>query len=384
LAESLFEEMKRFVRFDADDQRRLGALGPHAAPCLPGIADAFYSRLAEHDQARGLFSGPEQVDRLKRTLRGWMATTLCGPWDQAYFEARARIGSVHVRIGVPPRYVCAAMNLVRRALARIASEAFASHPATLLGVNEALEKVLDLDLAIILESYAEVQVQRVKDLEERRLVALRTLTAGLAHEIRNPLNAAHLQLVVARNRLAEPTPEVPAALAAVGVADLELQRLAALVGEFLSFATPRPLQRASHDLRELIREAVASLGAWSERARTEVVLLPGPTASISVDGEKLSEVVRNLVRNACEASGAGGRVDVGVTVDLDTVRLDVSDDGPGLPSPTHRVFEPFFTTKDQGTGLGLSVVQRIVSDHGGDVTAARRDGRTVFTVRLPR
>ena len=312
-----------------------------------------------------------------------MTSLLSGPWDQAYFEARARVGAVHVRIGVAPRYVCGAMDLVRRALTRIAGEAFVSDQTFRPRVIEALDKILSLDLAIILETYADAQVQRVKDLEQRRLAAMRTLTAGLAHEIRNPLNAAHLQLVVALKRLGDPAPGIPVAQEAVAVADRELERLADLLDEFLKFATPHPLQLETHDLREIARQAVASLAPRAEALGSEVVLLPGQPTTVSVDAEKMTEVVLNLVRNACEASAAGGRITVGVILGAQGVSLEVEDDGPGLPSPPHRVFEPFFTTKPQGTGLGLSIVHRIVADHGGEVTAARRDGRTVFTVRLP-
>jgi two-component system, NtrC family, sensor histidine kinase HydH len=385
LTETILEEMKRFARFDADDERLLRRLAPHAAPHFREITEAFYRRLDEHEDARGVFSGPQQVERLKQTLCAWMTGLLSGPWDRSYFEARARVGAVHVRIGVAPRYVCGAMDLVRRALAGIATDAFSSDQFLQRRVVEALDKAINLDLAIILETYAEAQVERVRDLEQRRLSTLRTLTAGLAHEIRNPLNAAHLQLVVAGKRLAEPAlaSGLLAAKEAVSVADRELERLAALLDEFLKFATPHPLQRESHDLRDIARQAVASLAAQAEALGAEVVLLPGQPARVSVDKEKMTEVVLNLVRNACEASGAGARISVSVILGAEGVSLEVEDDGPGLPSPPHRVFEPFFTTKSQGTGLGLSIVQRIVTEHGGEVTAARRDGRTVFTVRLP-
>jgi signal transduction histidine kinase len=384
LAENVLDEMKRFLRFDADDERMLRLLAPHAAPHLRDISEAFYRRLAEQEGARGVFSGPEQVERLRKTLCAWMTSLLSGPWDRTHFEARAQVGAVHVRIGVAPRYVCGAMDLVQRALTGIVTEAFATDQILQRRVVESLHKALNLDLAIILEAYAEAQVQRVKDLEQRRLSALRTLTAGLAHEIRNPLNAAHLQLVIAGKRLAESAPDLPPAQEAVAVADRELDRLAALVDEFLKFATPLPLQLEPHDLRDIARRAVASLAPQAETLGAKVVLLPGQPTRVSVDGEKMTEVVLNLVRNACEASGAGARISVGVVLGAQGVSLEVEDDGPGLPSPSHRVFEPFFTTKSQGTGLGLSIVQRTVMDHGGEVTAARRNGRTVFTVRLPR
>jgi signal transduction histidine kinase len=383
LPENVLDEMKRFVRFDGDDERMLRLLAPHVTPHLRAIAETFYDRLSEHENARVVFSGPAQVERLKQTLCAWMTGLLSGPWDQTYLAARAQVGAVHVRIGVAPRYLCGAMDLVRRALIDLAAEAFASDRTVHLRVARALDKVVSLDLAIILETYADAQIQRVKDLEQRRLSALRTLTAGLAHEVRNPLNAAHLQLVVAGKRLAEPEPELGTAQEAVAVADRELERLATLVDEFLKFATPHPLSLQPHDLREIARQAVAALAPQAQAVGVAVVLLPGPPTRVSVDGEKMSEVVLNLIRNACDACGAGGQISVGVTLDDQGASVEVKDDGPGLPFPPHRLFEPFFTTKSQGTGLGLSIVHRIVTDHGGQVTAARQDGQTVFTVRLP-
>jgi two-component system, NtrC family, sensor histidine kinase HydH len=383
LPENVLDEMKRFLRFDTDDERALRLLAPHAAPHFRAIAEAFYRRLDEHENARIAFSDPPQIERLKQTLCGWMTSLLSGPWDHNYFDARAQVGTVHVRIGVAPRYVCGAMDLVRRALVEVAAEAFASDRSVQLRVVQALEKVVSVDLAIILETYAEAQVQRVKDLEHRRLSTLRTLTAGLAHEVRNPLNAAHLQLIVAGKRLADPAPEVDTAQEAVAVADRELERLAAVVDEFLKFATPHPLSVQPHDLREIARQAVTTLAPQAQALGAEVVLLPGHPTRVSVDGEKMAEVLLNLVRNACEATGAGGRISVEVALDASGASIEVKDDGPGLPFPPHRVFDPFFTTKSQGTGLGLPIVQRIVTDHGGQVTAERRDGQTVFTVRLP-
>jgi signal transduction histidine kinase len=233
------------------------------------------------------------------------------------------------------------------------------------------------------------ELERERESAERtrqaeKLTALGTLTAGLAHEIRNPLNAAHLQLTVAIRRLAEAVPEVPAARQALALVDGELQRLAALLDDFLAFATPQPLHRETSDLRAIAEQAIAAEAGCAATTGNALELVPGAPVLASVDPAKLRAAVRNLIRNGIEASGSGGHVRVRLTAAPDHVLVEVEDDGPGLPAAQQRVFEPFFTTKNMGTGLGLSIVHRVATDHDGQVWPSRRDGHTVFTIRLPR
>src|SRR5437763_5349648 len=101
--------MKRYVSFGAEDEAVLRALAPHAAPHFRRIADEFYQRLEQHDEARGVFSGAEQVERLKQTLCVWMRVLLEGPWEDSYHELRARIGRMHVKVSLPQRYMFGAM-----------------------------------------------------------------------------------------------------------------------------------------------------------------------------------------------------------------------------------------------------------------------------------
>jgi two-component system sensor histidine kinase HydH len=384
VAETIFQEMKRLVRFGPEDERLLGLLAPHAAPHFGEIAEAFYRRLEEHDNARRVFTDPAQIERLKQSLRGWMSTLLSGPWDESFFQSRVRVGRVHVNTGVALRYVSGAMDFVREKLTDIAAVAFTGAEPRFPVVAGAINKVLNLDLTINLHAYSEAQVEQVRQLEQQRMAALRTLTAGLAHEVRNPLNAAHLQLAVAHKRLADASPEVAEAAAAVAVADDELMRLAALVDEFLEFASPRPLQRQPHNLRTLVEGVVDSHAGDAAAGGAKILLHPGESATVAIDASKVEQAIRNLVKNAVEASGAGGQVAVRLIPAQDHVLLEVEDDGPGLSAPVARLMEPFFTTKNLGTGLGLSLVQRVVADHGGALSAERRNARTVFTIRLPR
>jgi PAS domain S-box-containing protein len=217
-----------------------------------------------------------------------------------------------------------------------------------------------------------------------RLAALGTMAAGLAHEIRNPLNAAHLQLTLLTRRLdKDGTADVKGAQEAARVVADELNRLTGLVREFLQFAKPQPLRLARGDLRTTVEEVIGLLSPEAASAGVELAVAPGPRIDAELDDERMKQVLHNLVRNAVEAVGKGGHVRLRLQSQNGEAHLFVEDDGPGLPSPDAPIFEPFFTTKQGGTGLGLAIVHRIVTDHGGRITVDSRPGRTVFEVRLP-
>jgi signal transduction histidine kinase len=209
------------------------------------------------------------------------------------------------------------------------------------------------------------------------------MAAGLAHEIRNPLNAAHLQLTLLERRLGRASPDVDKAREAAQLAAGEVRRLGALVGEFLDFAKPQPLRRARADLAQTAEVIASLLTPEAAAAGVDLVLERHGPVLTEFDDEKMKQVVHNLVRNAIEATGEAGTVRIRVAARGGEAVLEVEDDGPGLPSPDAPVFEPFYTTKESGTGLGLAIVHRIVSDHLGTVDVDSRPGRTVFAVTLP-
>ncbi len=384
---NILDELITYVRFGGEDGDALRLLAPHARPEFRRITEEFYGRLAEHPEAAAVFTGPAQVERLKGTLVEWLELLLTGPWDQAYFERRARIGRRHVRIALPQRYMFGAMDLVRGALSDIAQQAFAADPVTRRRVLGALDKIIDIELAVMLESYAEAaseQVRQIERLRREHLTALGTLAAGLAHEIRNPLNAAHLQLTLAQRRLTKAGgADVEGAVSAAGLVASEIQRLAGLVEEFLQFARPQPLKLLRTELRGLAESVLQLLSEEATRSGVDVAVAAGPPVISLVDPERLKQVLLNLVRNAMEAAGEGGHVGVRVGEGDDRTWLEVVDDGPGLADPDAPIFEPFYTSKLAGTGLGLSIVHRIVTDHGGTVTFTSQAGRTTFRVSLP-
>lgn len=214
-----------------------------------------------------------------------------------------------------------------------------------------------------------------------RIAALGTMTAGLAHEIRNPLNAAHLQLDLARRRLSRDRDQA-AALQALEIANAEVSRLARLVDEFLLFARPDPLQLARGDLRVVAASTLEALRAEASERQVELRLEPGEPVCAAFDDIRMNQALQHLVRNAIEAHDVGGMVRVALSASGGEAHIAVEDGGRGFPAGTP-IFEPFYTTKAQGTGLGLAIAHRIVSDHGGSIAVESRPGRTLFQVSLP-
>ncbi len=220
-------------------------------------------------------------------------------------------------------------------------------------------------------------------LRSERLAAVGTLAAGLAHEVRNPLNSASLQLTLLERRLNrgdEPATVLPIA----HIIKSEIDRLDRLVREFLAFAQPRPLEPRPVDVRELLSGVTGLITPEAEAVHVAIAVDVAPgTSAVNGEAERLRQVLLNLTRNAIEAmSDKGGQLRLVARNAGGEVEIAVEDDGPGFGEDLP-VFDAFFTTKSHGTGLGLAIVHRIVTDHGGTIRVESRPSRTCFTLSLP-
>lgn len=233
---------------------------------------------------------------------------------------------------------------------------------------------------------AEVNAQLQKSFEQLRradrLSALGELSAGLAHEIRNPLGSIEGAVqILGRPQLPEETRRE-----FTDLASREVVRLKGLLTNFLEFARPQPPRIIASDVG-LLLESVAKLTSQTAtiakvavRVESAEVLPP-----ISVDPEQIKQVLLNLVLNAIQATPNGGQISLRADRDGDWVRVEVQDDGIGIPpEDMERVFDPFFTTRSSGTGLGLSIAYQIVSQHGGHIAARANPQRGMtFSVTMP-
>ena len=232
-----------------------------------------------------------------------------------------------------------------------------------------------------------------------KLAAVGTMTAGLSHEIRNPLNAALLQLAVLERRVQRLGGEVQAPLLEplLLVKD-EIRRLDHILEDFLQFARPREFIPRPVELCQVVARVLDLLAGEAERRLIRLERdLTGEGGSTRVAGEeeRLRQVLVNLTLNAIEATPDGGLVKVRCGPEASEPSLGdpgpaagvvIDDSGAGVPAAARdRIFEPFFTTKAKGSGLGLSIVHAIVSQHGGTISVEEAPGGGArFRLRLPR
>ncbi|MFV8752223.1 sensor histidine kinase [Nannocystaceae bacterium ST9] len=247
-------------------------------------------------------------------------------------------------------------------------------------------------LATVGRAVEKVRLQRdTRELERRariaeKLAAVGTLSAGLAHEIRNPLNAASLQLQLLERRIKRVAADNQQLLEPVSLVQAEIVRLSHLVEDFLRFARPADLHRRRFDLVNLLAHVAELLTLEARNHAIELrAELPGDPVHVDGDRDKLQQVVINIVRNSIEAlEHTGGNIVISLErIDDGLVRLRVHDDGPGIPEEIrHRIFEPFFSTKPMGTGLGMAICHSLIQQHGGDIEVFV-DGGTTVEIRLP-
>jgi signal transduction histidine kinase len=252
------------------------------------------------------------------------------------------------------------------------------------------------ELLLILEqAMRQVRLHREKrELARRaqvaeRLAAVGTLTAGLSHEIRNPLNAAALQLSVLERRLRRLPAEAQGPLMEpLSLVRDEIRRLDHVLEDFLQFARPREVSREPVELVPVLARVLDLLSENAERRGVKVERHFASAPPVAGDEARLQQVVMNLALNALEALEHGGhlRLSCRPADSDDDVELVVEDDGPGIePELADRIFEPFFTTKASGSGLGLPIVNAIVTQHGGTIRVSRSSlGGARIAVTLPR
>jgi two-component system, NtrC family, sensor histidine kinase HydH len=215
-----------------------------------------------------------------------------------------------------------------------------------------------------------------------RLSAIGQLSAGLAHEIRNPLaSIAGAAAILQRSGNMDPKH-----VKCIEIITNECRRLNGLLTNFLNFARPRPPRFQTINLDSVL-DNVLALASHGLRGKTVPCEKQSPAnlPRVECDPEQLEQVLLNLMINAIEASPNGETVTLSAAADDGKVAVHVIDHGHGVaPAHVDRLFDPFFTTKEHGTGLGLSVAHQITAQMGGTLVAERNSGKGMtFSVILP-
>jgi len=219
---------------------------------------------------------------------------------------------------------------------------------------------------------------------KERLTAMGELAAGVAHEIRNPLNTI-ATIVQQLDKDFEPQENNPEYHELAGLVYSEVKRINQTIQDFLRFSRPEPMQPAEFAVQELIDKIVMQYTPMAKERHIEIrseIQWPG---TVFWDRGQMEQVLGNLIRNALEAVGGDGWVEISISKNsAGQIEIIVADNGPGMPAETReKIFNLYYTTKASGTGIGLSIVQRIVDEHNGVIRVTSKPGMgTQFTIQL--
>jgi len=217
-----------------------------------------------------------------------------------------------------------------------------------------------------------------------KLAALGRLTSGVAHEVKNPLNAMVLQVEVLKAKLADQGQRVMPQLETLST---EIRRLDRVVKTFLDFTRPVELRPSDTEIEALVREVFTLAEPQARQNNVRLVLEPdGALSTLRVDRDLIKQALLNLVLNACQAMPAGGELKVTPRARPRHLELEIADQGIGIPPEARpKIFSLYYTTKPGGTGIGLAMAYRIIQLHNGSIDYSSEVNRgTTFRVVLPR
>ncbi len=234
-----------------------------------------------------------------------------------------------------------------------------------------------IGLIIVFTDLTEVKALQGQVELKKRLTQLGEMSAGIAHELRNPLSviAGYAKLL---HKKVDPSNE-----ATVNAILAEIETIDKIISEFLAFAKPTDLNRVSIDLIRMIEESLAA--SVSDNKTINVVLKKEGPVLVMADEVLLRQVFTNLFINAVDAMPQGGDVNIELNCMRGKVEINIRDTGLGFSSDIkQKIFLPFYTTKEKGIGLGLAIVQKIIVSHGGSIRVDSREGEgTEFLISLP-
>lgn len=236
-------------------------------------------------------------------------------------------------------------------------------------------------LTVTLRNETEKEKLREEMTRLDRLASLGKLSAGIAHEIRNPLTGISLLLDDLHDQAAGGSQDQ----LMIGKALAEIGRVEGLINSLLNYSSPARAEFRESELNRVVHDTVLLMRRPCERREVFLTLEESSLPLLRIDPEKIKQAVLNIIRNAQEALPAGGRVTVRTGSRDGWAFIEIGDDGPGIaPEDLPLIFEPFFTRKGAGTGLGLSITQRIVEEHKGRIRVESGLGKgTLFIIELP-
>jgi signal transduction histidine kinase/DNA-binding response OmpR family regulator len=256
-----------------------------------------------------------------------------------------------------------------------------------------LENEVAKRTASLKKSFRELETAQEKLIQSEKLAATAKLIAGVAHEIKNPLNSmsfstANIETIFSTGFNADSNMAQPGELCRESISILrsDITRLKDLVDRFMSFARPVRAEREEININTIIQEVIRGLRIELEAKQIHLSEeYDDNLPPVKLEKDEFHRSILNLLLNALEAVKRGGRIEIRTGFGEGQIKVEVEDDGDGIPPEIRdKIFDVFFTTKDKGSGLGLSQVFRTVESHQGNIFFESRDGNgTIFHIEIP-
>ena len=245
------------------------------------------------------------------------------------------------------------------------------------------KKEIELIIVIIRDL---TERKKIAELMQRKdkLLAMGELAGGVAHEIRNPLNA--INVIAQRFQYEfEPDEDKDEYMKLVKTVRSEVNRVNGIIRQFLDFARPAKLNMASTDLSGFLDETIAIVSSQAMEQNIQINKDYGQGIKVNIDREKMKQALINLLQNSMDAITDSGEIKIVSNILNNSCMIDIIDSGKGIPEDKiSRIFNPYFTDKDTGTGLGLSIVHQIISEHEGEIRVESAPGKgTKMSIILP-
>ncbi|MBW2504072.1 MAG: sensor histidine kinase [Deltaproteobacteria bacterium] len=230
------------------------------------------------------------------------------------------------------------------------------------------------------------QADQIIEIEEQlrradRLSALGELSAGMAHEIRNPLGSIRGTAEILKENVPPDDPKYEFAEILIQ----EVDRLNHVLEDFLTFAKPASTERTWIDINNIVKNVLDLIRQQAVKNKINVSFWTSDLPKIPGHAEQIKQALLNIILNALQVMNGGGDLAISTSLESDYAHVKITDTGPGVaPKDRDRIFNPFVTTRTEGTGLGLAITQRIIDGHNGRIELTSELGHgTTFTVCLP-
>jgi PAS domain S-box-containing protein len=258
----------------------------------------------------------------------------------------------------------------------------------LVPIEETLEEVQLARYAVILSDITGERDRTRQEIQDERVKSIIELAAGVAHELGNPLNSLNIHLQVMRRNLDKmpPADGLEKLSKSLGICAAEVERLDSIITHFLEAVRPREPDLSDLDLIAPLEESIEFLGPELEGAGIRVDIELGSSLPVvQGDRNQIKQVFFNVIKNARQAMKEGGSIRIRAFADDEFVYIQIGDTGEGIPQENLRkVFQPYFSTKEEGHGLGMMIVERIMRDHNGQIGIDSRPSvGTLVTLQFP-